>query len=144
MPYYRLYYHLVWATYERLPLITPPTEGRVHQLIAVQVKRQGARMVIINGMPDHVHLIVEIPPRIALAQFVKQVKGASSRYINAETPDYFGWQGGYSAFTLDSRDHEAVVGYVKRQKTHHRDGTLIDEFERLYDPDHPAHIDPRK
>ena len=131
MPYYRLYYHLVWATRDRLHLITSDIEARVHQLITEQVAKQGARMVIINGMADHVHLIVEVPPGIALSDFVKRVKGASSRYINAETPDYFGWQGSYSAFTLDARDHQAAIAYVKRQKEHHRAGTLIGEFEHL-------------
>jgi len=84
----------------------------------------------INGMPDHMHIILSIPPRLSVATIIGQLKGASSHHINEKYLDgAFAWQAEYSVFTISESALDKVVGYVKMQKQHHANGTLIDRLE---------------
>jgi len=136
----RLYLHLVWATWDRLPMITPAIERRLYRCIETQAKKQGCQVLALNGVADHVHLIVSFPTTITIAQLVKQVKGVSSRFVNDElTPEtYFKWQGFYGAFTISRWDLGSVVQYTKRQKEHHAATGNIEiraELEEMFEED---------
>lgn len=141
MPYSHLYYHFVWTTKLRLPLINPTIEGMVHNLIASRAKLERGVVYAVNGMEDHVHLVVSLPPTVALAKFVKNVKGGSSRFIGETIKAPFRWQDGYGVFTVGPRGLDTVIEYVKNQKAHHAAGTLIKSLEYSADeedgPDNP-------
>lgn len=77
-----LYIHLVWATWDRLPLITPEIERRLHRNIESEARKQGCDVLAINGVQDHIHLLVTLPATITIANLVKQVKGVSSHFVN--------------------------------------------------------------
>ena len=77
-----LYLHLVWATWDRLPLIDPALERRLYRMIASVAQDQGCTVLALNGMPDHVHLVVTFPATITIAELTKQVKGTTSRFAN--------------------------------------------------------------
>lgn len=130
-----LYLHLVWATWDRLAMITPEMERRVYRNIESEARKMGCTVLALNGMPDHVHLVVRLPTTITVADLVKQVKGVSSHFINQalDPPSQFKWQGSYGAFTVSRWDLERVIQYVKRQKEHHHADELLPEWEDAFE-----------
>ena len=131
-PYTQLYLHCVWATFNRLPLITPAVESRLYAAMAAKCRELKCHVLAIGGDADHVHLFVRFSPTTEIATLIKEVKGASSHLVNhAITPaEAFKWQGGYGAFTVSKRSMEAVIDYIKNQKTRHANRQLIDELEK--------------
>jgi putative transposase len=105
MPYWQLYYHTVWATKNRLPLLIPEAEPFIFSFIQNKALDLEATVYALNGYLDHVHLVVSIPPKIAVSKFIGQVKAVSSvRYnqlTHSEAPFY--WQNEYSVFSFDRK-----------------------------------------
>ncbi len=137
-PYTQLYLHLVWSTWDRLPLLVPEAQSTAYDSFRAECEQMGAEALAIGGMPDHVHLLVHFPTTISVAGLVKQVKGASSRLLLlrlADVGQHFKWQGGYGAFTV-SRSHVARVrAYIADQERHHAGGTLQPALERSEEED---------
>jgi putative transposase len=130
-----LFIHLVWATWDRLPLLMPDVERAVHRCIADEVQELKGTVLALNGMPDHVHLVMRLPATISIADLVKQIKGGSSRFINEtlRPETLFRWQGSYGAFTVGLSEIDRVVEYVKHQKQHHVAAELWPEYEAAYE-----------
>ena len=138
MAFWRLYYHLVWSTKERLPLITPAIEPILYGYMIGKAVWHGAIVHAIGGIETHTHVIASIPPKIAIAEFVKNVKGSSSHHINHGPQKFditFGWQRGYGVFSLGSKQLDDAIAYVCNQKQHHNQGDLIEMLERDADED---------
>jgi putative transposase len=135
MPYAQLYYHLVWSTKNRLPLLTPQVEPVIHNFLRAKAIGLGATVFALNGVEDHVHLVASIPPKIAVAKFIGQIKAVASTKFNKSVPDSppFFWQEEYGAFSFDTKRLPNYVAYVNRQKEHHRQDTLIPVLERTTD-----------
>ena len=136
MPYWRLHYHLVWGTRERVPLITPNVELVIHQTVFAKARELGLVLHAVDGVSDHVHVVVSIPPTRCVAEIVKQVKGASSRAVHLSTsagPE-FRWQEGYGALTIGGASLARVIEYVRLQKEHHASGTTIAVYEKAEEP----------
>ena len=135
MPYWKLYYHFIWGTKNRLPLIDPGIESELYRAISAKVKDLAGFVHAIGGTDDHVHLAVSIPPKIAPAKFIGDVKGNSSHYVNhVIKPDFeFYWQDEYGVLSFGEKNLPAVVRYIHNQKQHHADGTLIVGMEKLTD-----------
>ncbi len=130
-----LYLHLVWATWDRLPLITPDIERRLLRNVESEAQKLGSIVLAINGTEDHVHVLLAFPTTVTIADLVKQMKGVSSHFANEELKlDYqFKWQGSYGAFTVSRRDVDQIKQYVKRQKDHHATGELMREYEEIFE-----------
>ena len=130
-----LFLHLVWATWDRLPLITPDIERRLYRNIESEAQKQGCTVLALNGTEDHVHLLVIFPTTITIADVLKHVKGVSSRFVNEtlRPPAQFKWQGSYGAFTVSRWDVARIKEYIKRQKEHHRGGELVPELEETFE-----------
>ncbi len=143
-PFARLFVHLVWATWDRLPLITPAIQPRIYACIQGEVHRLGAQVIAIGGVEDHVHVLAKYPPSLAISDLLKQVKGVSSRLVNDQIApgEFFKWQGAYGAFTMAERDVPMVRRYVHRQEEHHRTGRLNATLERTMVED-PSPAGPR-
>jgi len=125
MAFWRLYYHLVWATRNREHLIQPEIEDRLYAYIVNKAAELGVYVYAINGWYDHIHLVVSIPPKHAVADVVKRLKGSSSHDLNhAGGLDYeFAWQRGYGALTVGERHRPIAEEYVENQKRHHEQQT---------------------
>ncbi len=82
MPYWRMFYHIVWATKGRHSLITPEVETVIFPAIIHKSRELGAFVYALNGTMDHVHLVAAIPPRIGVGEFVGQVKGRATHAAN--------------------------------------------------------------
>ena len=134
MPYWQLFYHLVWSTKNREPFLTPQVEPIVYGFIRSKTIGLGATLFALNGTEDHVHVVAAIPPAIAVAKFVGQVKGVSATKFNKGG---FGtavqWQGEYGAFSFDGKRLQNFIAYVERQKKHHAENKIIPILERTAD-----------
>ena len=131
MPYCSLHYHLVWATSERRPLLTPTLQPTVYEILRTKGIGLGAMVHAIGGMPDHVHMAVTLPPTIAVSTFVGQLKGVSSRKVHESHDPLFARQSEYGAFTVHNSRLPTVIDYIARQVEHHANGTVIRDLERL-------------
>ncbi len=131
----RLYLHLVWGTWDRQPLITPDIERPLYRCIQKEAQAQNCKVLALNGVADHVHLLVSFPATLTVADLVKQVKGVSSRFVNDQLSPatYFKWQGFYGAFTVSRWDVAKIKNYIKRQKEHHAANDLRPEFEEMFE-----------
>ncbi|MEZ4529465.1 MAG: IS200/IS605 family transposase [Thermomicrobiales bacterium] len=138
MSYWRTFYHLVWSTKYREPMLTPERMAMVQQAFRVVAKDMGAYTHAIGGMPDHVHVAVSIPPSIAVAAYVQRLKGSSSRYLTKQITlpgiEGFAWQEHYGVTTFGERSLDAVVGYLERQADHHATDDIWQAFELLPSP----------
>ena|SRR5689334_13065553 len=131
--FYQLVYHFVWTTKNRLPLITPEIEERLWPYIGAKCKELGYTLYAVNGIEDHIHVLIELAPTIAPADAAKNLKGASSHYINKESGlgDTLYWQDGYGVVTLRKAEIPKVMRYIQRQKEHHRTGKLSEILEQI-------------
>jgi putative transposase len=132
-----IFLHLVWATRLREPRITGEWERTVHRCIEAEARRLGCVVLALNGMPDHLHLLVEIPTKLSAAELAQQVKGVSSRLLNEQLPlhDAFRWQEAYGAFSVSRSHLKRVIAYVETQKEHHQAGSVWAEWEETeYQP----------
>jgi REP element-mobilizing transposase RayT len=140
MPYWELYYHLVWATKQREPLITPEMRDPLYNYLRGKGMSLGGIVHSVGGIDDHVHVAVSIPPRLALSDFVGQLKGASAHWVTHVSgfTMQFGWQADYGALSFGKQALPLVVEYIHAQPEHHRDGRLFAAMERTEEarPDH--------
>lgn len=134
--YARTYYHFVWATWDRAPLLQGEVERHVYALIRQQCEALKCQVHALGGVEDHVHLVVSLPRTLCIADFMEAVKGGSSRALNEaalERGEGFKWQGGYGMLTVSQSDLKRVVGYAEGQTEHHRNGTLWPGSERVWE-----------
>jgi putative transposase len=133
-PKARLYVHLVWSTWDRAPLITPPVRARIYPVLQHQASLQGASVMAIGGVEDHVHVLLRFPPTVCLSELVGRMKGASSHMAAQIMGVPFKWQGAYGAFTLSSSGLPRAREYVLNQEAHHRNGTTFAALEQTSEP----------
>src|SRR5438046_2567066 len=135
--YAQLYLHCVWATWDRLPLITPDSEPRLYSAIASKCKELSCSALAIGGVCDHVHVLIRFPTTITIARLIGEIKGASSHVMtHSIAPEsFFKWQGSYGVFSLSKRSVPQVRNYILNQKAHHIHHTDIAELEQFIDPD---------
>jgi REP element-mobilizing transposase RayT len=130
--YTQLYVHLIWATWDRLPLITPAIEPRLYAAMAAKCRELKCIPLAIGGVEDHIYLLVRLHATTPVAVLVKEVKGASSHLVtHVICPgEFFKWQGSYSALTLAEKDLPRLKGYIGSQKQHHAAHNLLVVWER--------------
>ena len=138
MPFWRSYAHLVWATTERKPFITATIERQLYAQIVKKAAALECYIYAANGMSDHIHLVLTIPPKHSVSYVVKELKGASAHFVNHILcpPEYhFAWQRGYGYLTLGQTQLERAVTYVEGQKAHHASDTTNNWLERYSELD---------
>jgi putative transposase len=131
--YAKVFLHLVWGTWDRLPLITPEIRLPVYQCIHQQATRNGCEPIAVGGIEDHVHVLLKMPTTVTIADVVKGLKGGSSHMVtHALRPGaFFKWQGSYGAFSVSRSDVPMVRNYVLNQERHHRENRLSAALERV-------------
>jgi len=130
--FHQLVYHFVWATKNRACLLTPTVEARLLPYIGARCKELGYVLYAVNGAENHLHVLVGLTPTTLVADVAKNLKGASSHYINKVSGlgATLYWQDGYGVITVRRAEIPKLVDYIKNQKEHHRLGTLIETLER--------------
>ncbi len=132
----QLYVHYVWATWDRLPLITPDIQEAIYATIIGKCNNLKCTVIALGGIEDHVHLLVGFPSTLTIAEIIKEVKGSSSHLVTHELKPgvFFKWQGSYGAFTVSRDAIDNVANYIRNQAVHHRQKSMIPEWEWVSDP----------
>jgi len=128
--YSQIFYHVVFAVRNRECLITPAIKDDLYKYIYGIVKNQQQSLFIINGMPDHVHLLLNCKPDINLSHLIKEIKEHSTKFINDKKiiSGKFYWQAGFGAFSIGKRDLPRVLEYIQNQEEHHVKKNFRDEY----------------
>ena len=132
MPLWRLHYHLVWATKGREPVIGEPEEQIIGRCVSDTGNRMGLIVHATGVMPDHIHIAVSIPPKYAVSDVVRAIKGSASRFINLDLRTEkarFGWQSEFGAHSFSDRGLGDVVDYVIHQRERHASNNLYAALE---------------
>ena len=125
-----VYVHLVWGTWDRLPLLVGEAKDAVYSCIHTECAEMKTEVLALGGIEDHVHLLVKIPPTVSISSLVKQVKGSSSHLAShARGVDFFKWQGSYDASSVSPAMLNQVMLYIQNQEHHHRNRILDDMLE---------------
>lgn len=127
----QLYLHCIWATWDRLPLITSDIQKVVYAAIIQQCEQLKCTVIAVGGVEDHVHFLTSFPPTLSISDLIKQIKGSSSHLINHEFKpvEVFKWQGSYGAFTVSHAAIDNVASYVRNQAIHHSQKSIIPTWE---------------
>ena len=134
MPYWRLFYHLVWATQGREALIDDELVPVIERSLRTSCLEQRGIPFAAGVMPDHVHVAAAIPPSVAVSRFVGRLKGASSHAINLlDRPErsVFAWQSDYGALSFGEKALPDIVAYVENQHSRHADQHLWPALEHV-------------
>lgn len=133
MPFWKLHYHLVWATHGREPIIDEEAEQLIKRSIWSTARSTKIHIHAIGMVADHVHVAAAIPPSIAVSEALRRFKGGTSHAINSgrQSATEFRWQAEYGALSLTDRGLPTVIEYVNNQAKRHADGTLMATLERI-------------
>lgn len=128
--YSQIYIQIVFAVKGRQSLIQQSWEEELYKYITGIIQNKGQKMLAINGMPDHIHILIGMKPSCNLSDLVREVKKASNGFINEKKfcPFKFEWQEGYGAFSYSHSALENVFGYIANQKEHHRKKSFREEY----------------
>ncbi len=136
--YTQLYVHYIFAVQNRISLISSKWKENLYKYINGIVIQQGHKPFAINGMPDHIHVLVSMSPTQAPSDLMFDVKRSSSLWINEQkyVAGKFSWQEGFGAFSYGKSQIPSIVNYIDNQEIHHKKQTFYEEyldFLKLYE-----------
>ena len=128
--YTQIYIQLVFAPKFREALLLQNIRDRLNPFIGTVLKNKGHKPLIINGMPDHIHILFGLNPKQAISDLVADIKRSSSLFINDQKflPGKFLWQDGYGAFSYSYSQLDRVYKYIENQQIHHSKSTFKEEY----------------
>lgn len=144
--YTQLYIHIVFSVKGRQPLIPKQHKDELHKYIAGTIAKGKQKMMQINSMPDHIHILVSISPDISISDLVRDIKINSTKFINRKgwVVGKFAWQEGFAAFSYSHSQLKSVIAYIDEQEKHHSHKTFAEEyleFLRRFDvPYNPKYV----
>jgi mRNA interferase MazF len=117
--------HLIFSTKQRLPLITPEIRTDLHAYLGGIVRETGGRALIINGICDHLHMLIRIRPMHSVAEVTRIIKTNSSKWIHAKGHAKFAWQAGYGAFSAEIRKTRPCVVISPDEMNRHLQTVIV-------------------
>jgi len=131
--YSQIYIHVVFAVEGRQSLIKSQNNDELQKYVAGIVSAQKQKLIAINNMPDHVHMLIGLQPDMALSDLVRDVKSGSSGFIKRKrwVPGNFAWQEGFGAFSYSRSQLETIIRYIRNQQKHHAKKTFREEYIEL-------------
>jgi REP element-mobilizing transposase RayT len=131
--YRQILYHIIFRTKDGKKTLAQEPIKELYAYILGIVKAKNCFLYRINGMEDHIHLLCDLHPSIALANYVRDIKTASSLWLkqHGKFPAFEGWAEGYAALTYAWRDKDMIVDYIRNQQEHHKKETFEEEYRRL-------------
>lgn len=129
----QIYIQTVFAVSSRQSLIKPAFQEDLYKYITGIVRNQGQKLISINGMPDHIHILIGLKPAIALANLVRDIKADSTAHINKQrwVHGSFSWQEGYGAFSYGHSQLDTIIRYIQNQQKHHERRSFKNEYLSL-------------
>ncbi len=140
--YTQIYLQFVFAVKYRAAVIQPSWKNNLYQYITGIVQNNGHKMLVINGMPDHLHIFIGMMPNQSVSDLLKDIKRSSSIWINENkfVKGKFEWQEGYGAFSYAKSQIKNVITYIENQEEHHKRESFkkeyiqfLQKFEIAYD-----------
>ena len=133
--FHQIYIQIVFAVKGRQALISKTWEEQLYKYMTGIIQGKDQKMIAINGVRDHVHLLIGMKPTCCLSDLVREVKKSSNEFVNQHrlVRGKFNWQDGYGAFSYSHSDLDHVAQYVMNQKKHHRTKTFEEEYRQLLD-----------
>jgi len=133
--YSQIYIQIVFAVEGRQNLIAPTHNDELQKYVTGIVTAHRQKLIAINNLPDHVHLVIGQTPDISLSELVGDIKSGSTNFINRRrwVRGRFNWQEGFGAFSYSRSHLDTVIRYVKNQQRHHQRHSFRDEYVRLLD-----------
>ena len=128
--YYQIYIHLVFAVKGRSSLISKNWKEDLYKYITGIISNRSQKLLAINGMPDHIHILIGMKPTCCLSDLVRDVKSGSSKHINDKkwVRGHFDWQNGFGAFSVGHSQLDTMFNYIRNQEEHHRNTTFMEEY----------------
>jgi len=131
--YRQILYHIVFCTENRERALPLQHNAELYGYIWGIVKNHDTKLYRINGMEDHLHLLTDLHPTVALATLLQKIKTASSLWLkqNPNFPNFHGWAAGYAALTCSWREKDVVTNYIINQQNHHGKEDFLCEYRRM-------------
>ncbi len=128
--YTQLYIQFVFAVKYRAVVIDALWKDELYKYITGIVQKQKHKLIAINGMPDHVHILVGLHPSQSISELLQDIKGSSSKWINEKgfVKGKFEWQAGYGAFSYSKSHLKNVIRYIEHQEEHHAKKSFREEY----------------
>lgn len=133
--YTQIHIHFVFAVKYRACVISKSWKDELYKYITGIIQSYDHKLLIINGMPDHVHILAGIRPTQSISNLMKEVKQNSSKWINERkfTHGKFEWQEGFGAFSYGKSQIKDVITYIENQELHHSKKTFLEEYKEILD-----------
>ena len=128
--FYQIYIQFVFAVHGRESLLHKTWRDEVFKYMSGIIKGKNQKSIIVNGVSDHVHVLVGLRPSVRICDLVRDIKNNSSRFINEKKflQGKFEWQDGYGAFSYSRSQIDNVYKYIENQEAHHRKRTFKEEY----------------
>ena len=133
--YTALYYHIVFSTKGRKPLLTPNVQPRLYAYLQHCSKSKSHSIIKVNGMSDHIHiLLIAYSGNFVISNFVREIKKSTNKFLNTAMGmnGSFAWQDGYFVSTVSKRDVAAICRYIEMQQEHHSKFDIAQELEIIF------------
>lgn len=131
MSYSNLLYHIIFRPYGGESVLTDEHSDSLYSYIQGFIVNKKCKLYAIGGMPNHIHILLDIHPTIAVSDFVRVLKTSVGNYIKdhvEQYPKFNGWARSYAVFTYSKKEFDVVKNYILRQKEHHKKITFADEL----------------
>jgi len=131
--YRQIFYHIVFRTKRSHKTLPLDYHKKLFAYIMGIIKQKTCHLYRINGMQNHIHMLIDLHPGIALADLMRELKTSSSVWLKQqiEFDKFEGWSDGYAAITVSYQDKNRVIEYIKTQQDHHKTESFSDEFRKL-------------
>ena len=132
--YRQILYHIVFRTKDSEKTINQQHSSDLYKYIWGIIKNKKCILFRINGMEDHIHILSDLHPSLALADYIRDIKVSSSKWMKESGlfPDFKGWGIKYCALTYSYNDRNMIINYIKNQQEHHKKESFQDEIKRLF------------
>ena len=128
--FHQILYHIVFRTKDSERTLPLEHSEELYLYIWGIVKNHKSHLYRINGMEEHVHLLIGLHPTMALSDFLQKMKTASSLWLkkNPRFPHFQGWAGGYAALSYSWKDKDMIIHYIANQREHHKKVAFLEEL----------------
>jgi putative transposase len=142
--YRQILYHIIFRTHKGKRTLDQAQIKEIFAYIYGIIKNKNCTLYRINGMEDHIHILSDLHPSVALSDYVKEIKVSTSIWIkqSGKFPHFDGWAEGYAALTYSWKDKDMIINYIMQQQDHHRTTDFKEEYRKLLD-EHGIIIDER-
>ena len=134
MSYTQTLYHIIFRTKYSEYSLNPNYSEELYRYIWGVINNKDCRLLQINGIENHIHILSDLHPSIALADYIKDIKVSSNKWMkeSGNFPKFKGWAVGYCALTYSYKEKDSLIQYIKNQKEHHKKVSFRDEVSELF------------